>query len=392
MPTGLTLSEQFFRDQAQSGASGDLSTVLNRVSLAARMLAAEIIRAGFVGKLGLTGSTNVQDEQVRELDVISNDIVSQVMDHAPMIAGIGSEEMEDVFTMPGSEHGKYVLTIDPLDGSGNVDVDGAMGTIFGIYRRPKGRAGQPADVSDFLQPGRDLVAAGYVLYGPSTMFVYSVGGSVNGFTLDRSIGTFFLTHADIRIPEGSGSYAVNEANEVGWDTSTQRMVAEFRRQKTECGPRRRGTPARSSPTFIASFSRAASFCTRPRRRGPMGSCACCTRTHRLRSSSSMPAVPPPTVIGRSSTSSRRRCINARRSTSAARATWRRSIDSSARLLLSERSAHARRARSATGHVSTTAVRWRGRRRRAGRGASPTRPTAPRRRCRPRCRSRSRCRR
>src|SRR5687768_10719473 len=97
--TGLTLSEQFFRDQALSGASGDLSTVLNRVSLAARMLAAEIMRAGFVGKLGFTGSTNVQDEKVRELDVISNDIVSQVMDHAPMIAGIGSEELEDVYAM-----------------------------------------------------------------------------------------------------------------------------------------------------------------------------------------------------------------------------------------------------------------------------------------------------
>ena len=109
MTAGLTLSEQFFRDQAQSGASGDLSTVLNRLSLAARMLAAEIMRAGFVGKLGLTGDTNVQNEQVRELDVISNNIVSQVMDRAPMVAGIGSEELADVYAMEGSEHGKYVL-------------------------------------------------------------------------------------------------------------------------------------------------------------------------------------------------------------------------------------------------------------------------------------------
>lgn len=251
MSSGLTLSEQFFRDQAKSGASGDLSTILNRISLAARMLAAEIMRAGFVGKLGLTGSTNVQDEQVRELDVISNDIVSQVMEHAPMIAGIGSEEMDDVYAMPGSEYGKYVLTIDPLDGSGNVDVDGAMGTIFGIYRRPVARAGQPAALEDFLQPGRDLVAAGYVLYGPSTMFVYTAGGPVSGFTLDRSIGTFFLTHPDIRIPDGVGTYAVNEANEAGWDEPTRQMVAAFRRQETTCGPRQ----ARYAGALVADLHR-----------------------------------------------------------------------------------------------------------------------------------------
>lgn len=251
MATGLTLSEQFFRDQAQSGASGDLSTVLNRISLAARMLAAEIMRAGFVGKLGLTGGTNVQEEQVRELDVISNDIVNQVMDRAPMVAGIGSEEMTEVYAMDGSEHGKYVLTIDPLDGSGNVDVDGAMGTIFGIYRRPAGRDGLPAGLADFLQPGRDLVAAGYVLYGPSTMFVYTVGGGVNGFTLDRSIGTFFLTHPDIRIPEGAGSYSVNEANEPGWDATTQSMVAAFRRQESHSGPRQ----ARYAGALVADVHR-----------------------------------------------------------------------------------------------------------------------------------------
>ena len=131
----LTLSEQFFRDQAQSGASGDLSTILNRISLAARMLASEIMRAGFVGKLGYTGTTNVQDENVRALDVISDDIVRQVFDKMPMIAGIASEEMEDLYAVPGGENGKYVLTVDPLDGSGNVDVDGQMGTIFGVYRR-----------------------------------------------------------------------------------------------------------------------------------------------------------------------------------------------------------------------------------------------------------------
>ena len=251
MESGLTLSEQFLRDQAESGASGDLSTILNRLSLAARMLASEIMRAGFVGKLGLTGDTNVQDEQVRELDVISNNIVSQVMDRAPMVAGIASEELTEVYSMSGSEDGKYVLTIDPLDGSGNVDVDGTMGTIFGIYRRLSGRAGRPAELVDFLQPGRDLVAAGYVLYGPSTMFVYTVGGAVNGFTLDRSIGTFFLTHPEIRVPEGVGSYSVNEANETEWDEPTRSMVAAFRQQESKCGPRQ----ARYAGALVADVHR-----------------------------------------------------------------------------------------------------------------------------------------
>lgn len=251
MITGVTLSEQFFLDQARSSATGELSTVLNRLSLAARMLAAEIMRAGFVGKLGLTGDTNVQDEQVRELDVISDDIIRQVMDHAPMIAGIGSEERDDIYAMAGSENGKYVLTIDPLDGSGNVDVDGAMGTIFGIYRRPAERAGMPAGLEDFLQPGRDFVAAGYVLYGPATMFVYTAGGPVHGFTLDRSIGTFFLTHPDIRIPASGGAYSVNEANEQGWTDDVRSMVSTFRRQETTCGARQ----ARYAGALVADVHR-----------------------------------------------------------------------------------------------------------------------------------------
>ncbi len=251
MERGLTLSEQFFRDQARSGATGDLSTVLNRLSLAARMLAAEIMRAGFVGKLGLTGETNVQDEQVRELDVISNNIIRQVLDRAPMVAGFASEEMEDVCPLKGSEDGRYVVTVDPLDGSGNVDVDGAMGTIFGVYRRAETRVGRPAAVEDFLWPGHELVASGYVLYGPSTMFVYSVGGIVHGFTLDRSIGTFFLTHPDMRVPEGVGTYAVNEANETQWDNQTRAMVAAFRSQATRCGPRQ----ARYSGALVADVHR-----------------------------------------------------------------------------------------------------------------------------------------
>lgn len=246
--TRLTLSEQFFRDQALHNASGGLSSVLNRLSLAARMIASEIMRAGFVGKLGYTGTTNVQDEEVRALDVMSDDIVRQVFEKLPFIAGIGSEEMEEVHVVPGGEQGNYVLTVDPLDGSGNVDVDGQMGTIFGIYRRAtKG----PVQMADFQQTGNKLVAAGYVLYGPSTMFVYTAGGPVSGFTLDRSIGTFFLTHPDLKIPEGSGNYSVNEANEAKWDEKTKAMVRAFRMQETKCGKR----GARYAGALVGDFHR-----------------------------------------------------------------------------------------------------------------------------------------
>jgi fructose-1,6-bisphosphatase I len=249
MTNRLTLSEQFFRDQASHNASGGLSSVLNRFSLAARMLASEIMRAGFVGRLGYTGGTNVQEEDVRALDVISNDTIIQVFENIPMVAGIASEEMEDVHHLPGGENGKYVISVDPLDGSGNVDVAGQMGTIFGIYRRQTSSG--KATMADFLQPGRNLVAAGYVLYGPCTMLVYSAGGPVNGFTLDRSIGTFFLTHPNLQIPEGEGSYSVNEANEGKWDAATQAMVRAFRRQETDCGKR----AARYAGALVGDFHR-----------------------------------------------------------------------------------------------------------------------------------------
>lgn len=245
----FTLSEQFFIDQASASASGGLSTVLNRLSLVARMLASEIMRAGFVGKLGYTGTSNVQDEDVRELDVISNDTTLQVFENVPMVAAIASEEMEDMHILPGGEDGKYLIAIDPLDGSGNVDVAGQMGTIFGVYKRQE--TGRPVTKDEFLQSGRNIVAAGYVLYGPCTMMVYSAGGPVNGFTLDRSIGTFFLTHPNLKIPEGTGAYSVNEANESKWDDKTRDMVAKFRRQQADVGKR----SARYAGALVGDFHR-----------------------------------------------------------------------------------------------------------------------------------------
>lgn len=224
----MTLVEQFVRDQARvPAATGELSTILSRLSLAGRMIANEIMRAGFVGKLGHTGEQNVQGEQVRELDVIANDIFIQVFEMTNTVSCLASEEMEHIYHYPDEQPGKYLVLFDPLDGSSNVDVNGPMGSIFSIHRRT---ASTPrVDDREFLRTGVEQVAAGYILYGPSTMFVYALDdGPVNAFTLDRSIGAFFLTHSGMRIPDGKGTYSVNESNESRWDERTRDAVRRFR--------------------------------------------------------------------------------------------------------------------------------------------------------------------
>lgn len=249
--TRLTLVEQFVRDQSRSpGATGELSTLLSRLSLAGRLIANEIMRAGFVGKLGFTGDVNVQAEQVRALDVIANDIFIKVFESIDTVSCLASEEMEDIHRYEGHRPGKYLVLHDPLDGSGNVDIDGSMGTIFSIHRRPAPTA--EVAVEDFFKKGADQVAAGYILYGPATMFVYAIAdGPVNGFTLDRAIGSFFLTHPDMKIPESGGTYAVNESNEGKWDERTKEMVRCFRTGKTDCGVR----AARYVGALVADFHR-----------------------------------------------------------------------------------------------------------------------------------------
>ncbi len=247
----VTLSDQILRDQAGSpGATGELSSILNRVTLAGRIIASEIMRAGFVGKLGFTGDRNVQDEEVRALDVISNDVFIEVFRNVESVSCMASEEMDDIHHFEGQKPGKYLLLHDPLDGSSNVDVDGGMGTIFSIHRRPG--SGDRVATEEFLQKGADQVAAGYILYGPSTMFVYAMAdGPVNGFTLDRSIGAFFLTHPDMKIPDGSGTYAVNESNQSKWDDKTVEMVRRFRCGEAECGKR----SARYIGALVSDFHR-----------------------------------------------------------------------------------------------------------------------------------------
>jgi fructose-1,6-bisphosphatase I len=245
----LTLADVFFRDQAANAATGELSTILNRVTLAGRLIANNVLRAGLEGRLGKTGDVNVQGEEVKKLDVVSNEIFREVFDRVPVVAAMASEEIEEPHVFERHQKAKYVLLHDPLDGSGNVDCDLPMGTIFGVHRRKD--LERPASTADFLRRGSEQVAAGYLLYGPATMFVYTAGGPVHGFTLDRAVGSFFLTHPDLRIPNGTGSYSVNESNEARWDGATRAMVRAFREGRAPCGAR----SARYVGALVADFHR-----------------------------------------------------------------------------------------------------------------------------------------
>lgn len=245
----LTLADQFFRDQGSRGGTGELSTILNRVTLAGRLIANNVLRAGLEGRLGKTGDVNVQGEEVKKLDVVSNEVFREVFDRVPVVAGMASEELPEPFVFEQHKKARYVLLHDPLDGSGNVDCDLPMGTIFSVHRRKD--LERPVSMEDFLRKGTDQVAAGYLLYGPATMFVYTAGGGVSGFTLDRAVGSFFLTHPTMQIPAATGAYSVNESNERKWPERTQAMVRAFREGKAACGKR----SARYVGALVADFHR-----------------------------------------------------------------------------------------------------------------------------------------
>ena len=195
-------------------AKGELTRLLSSIRLAAKVVNREVNKAGLVGEiLGDAGNENVQGEAQQKLDVYADNQFIYALKARGEVAGVGSEENEDVIVFDDEigRLGKYVVLIDPLDGSSNIDVNVSIGTIFSIYRRitPEG---QPVTVEDFLQPGRKQSAAGYIVYGSSTMLVYTSGNGVNGFTLDPSLGTFCLSHPDIKIPADGKIYSINEGN------------------------------------------------------------------------------------------------------------------------------------------------------------------------------------
>ncbi len=197
-------------------SSGELSRLINSIRLAAKVVNHEVNKAGLVDILGSAGETNIQGETQQKLDVYANNIFMQTMANRQIVCGVASEE-DDYFVEIKSENGgnnnKYVVLIDPLDGSSNVDVNVSVGTIFSVYRRGT-PVGTPVQMEDFLQKGTKQVAAGYIIYGTSTMIVFTTGHGVNGFTLNPAIGTFYLSHPDMEFPEDGNIYSINEGNYV----------------------------------------------------------------------------------------------------------------------------------------------------------------------------------
>lgn len=206
-------------------ASGELSSLLSSIRLAAKIVHREINKAGLVDITGGFGSENVQGEQQQKLDVYANEKFKAAMAARDQVCGVGSEEEDDVviFDEAHGLNAKYVILMDPLDGSSNIDVNVSVGTIFSIYRRIS-PLGQPANLDDFLQPGNKQVVAGYIIYGSSTMLVYTTGNGVHGFTYDPSIGVFCLSHENMRIPEEGTIYSINEGNYIKFPQGVKKYL------------------------------------------------------------------------------------------------------------------------------------------------------------------------
>ncbi|MCF6280486.1 MAG: class 1 fructose-bisphosphatase [Flavobacteriaceae bacterium] len=212
-----TLGEYIISNQKHfKYSSGELSRLINSIRLAAKVVNHEVNKAGLVDILGSAGETNIQGETQQKLDVYANDIFMQTMTNRQIVCGVASEEEDDFVSIKSGDGGynnKYVVLIDPLDGSSNVDVNVSVGTIFSVYRRVT-PIGTPVQLEDFLQKGTEQVAAGYIVYGTSTMIVFTTGHGVNGFTLNPAIGTFYLSHANMKFPENGNIYSINEGNYV----------------------------------------------------------------------------------------------------------------------------------------------------------------------------------
>jgi fructose-1,6-bisphosphatase I len=233
----LTLDEftiQQLRDFPQ--ATGELSSLLRDMGLAAKRVNVEVNKAGLVDILGDAGTVNVQGEEVKKLDVFANNQFMGVLQHGISCAGIASEELDDFVAFDDviSQKSKYVCLFDPLDGSANIDVNVSIGTIFCIYRRVS-PLGTSVTLEDFLQPGHQQVAAGYIVYGSSTMMVYATRRGVNGFTLDQSIGEFTLSHPDIRCPENGKIYSVNHGNFFQYDEKIRKYINTCQNKTKENG-------------------------------------------------------------------------------------------------------------------------------------------------------------
>jgi fructose-1,6-bisphosphatase I len=204
------------------GASGEFTSLVNALSLSIRIIHTRVRAAGLAGMLGYTGETNVQGEEVQKLDEFANDVLCSVLERSGRCVMVASEEVEEARMLGGS--GQYVVCFDPLDGSSNIDVNISIGTIFCVLRALPGARGGPGSLDSLLQSGRNIVAAGYSIYGSATTLVLSTGQGVHGFTLDPGVGEFFLSHPNIRCPDRGGTYSVNEGNFTRWDERMRKWV------------------------------------------------------------------------------------------------------------------------------------------------------------------------
>lgn len=233
-------------------ATGELSGLLHDLSLAAKVISLEVNKAGLVDILGFTGDNNVHGEKVKKLDIFAHDMLIRAMDHGGHLCVMASEEEEDIIHIPPKFNlGKYVLLFDPLDGSSNIDANVSIGTIFSIYRRVS-TEGEPGTLEDCLQEGFKQVAAGYIVYGSSTILVYTAGNGVYGFTLDPAFGEFILSHKKIQTPKKSRIYSINEGNYLYWHPGLKKYIKYLQEEDEKTG---RPYSARYIGSMIADFHR-----------------------------------------------------------------------------------------------------------------------------------------
>jgi fructose-1,6-bisphosphatase I len=251
---GTTITQHILNQQRENPeATGAFTHILYELIVAAKVISKEVNKAGLVDILGSTGEINIQDEAVQKLDVFANRIIVERMQHIGQLCCMGSEEIADLIDIPPQyPKGNYILLFDPLDGSSNIDVNISIGTIFGIYKK----VGDETDINfllhEVLQRGIKQVAAGYFIYGSSTIMVYTTGNGVHGFTLFPSVGEFLLSHEDIRIPEKGKIYSVNESNYPYWDEKTRDLIDYFKTKDKDSG---RPYTARYVGSLVADFHR-----------------------------------------------------------------------------------------------------------------------------------------
>jgi fructose-1,6-bisphosphatase I len=249
---GITLTRHLLRQQqAHPGATGEFSVLMSQIALAAKTIAHELSRAGLVDILGSTGDMNIQGEVTQKLDIIANNAFLEAFEYGQLVSELVSEEMEQPAPVQGNvDKGKYVIFVDPLDGSSNIDVDVTVGSIFSVHRRPP--VSGSALVSALHLPGRQQVAAGYALYGPTTMLVYTTGNGVHGFTLDPRIREFLLTHENMRMPSQGSTYSINEGRRQEWFLPTRQYI-DYLQENDKAS--RRPYSARYVGSLVADFHR-----------------------------------------------------------------------------------------------------------------------------------------